>query len=84
MLFAWSALGSAFGPLLLVRLLVGPVAAGWATAAAVTGGMGAVLGYYQPVFASGFADRVLSFVVALAVAWLGARRTRLAFGPRSI
>lgn len=83
-LFAWSALGSAFGPLLLVRLLVGPVAAGWATAAAVTGGMGAVLGYYQPVFASGFADRVLSFVVALAVAWLGARRTRLAFGPRSI
>lgn len=83
-LFAWSALGSAFGPLLLVRLLVGPVAPSWATAAAVTGGGGAVLGYYVPVLAGGFADRVLSFVVAAAVAWCGARCTRLASRPRSI
>ncbi len=74
-LFAWAALGSAFGPLLLVRLLVGAVSPRWSLAAMLVGGGGAVLGFYLPVFGSGVADRVLSFGAALVVAWIGAGRT---------
>ena len=76
-LFAWAALGSAFGPLLLVRLLCGPVAPWWSLAAMITGGLGAILGSYFPVLQAGFADRVLSWIAALAIAWLGARRSRI-------
>ncbi|MFM1872366.1 MAG: hypothetical protein RL398_1788 [Planctomycetota bacterium] len=76
-LFAWAAMGSAFGPLLLVRLLVGTVPAGWSLATIVVGGGGAVLGFYLPLLAGGFADRVLAFVAAGAVAWVGARRAGL-------
>ncbi|MFK7740200.1 MAG: hypothetical protein AB8H80_07740 [Planctomycetota bacterium] len=77
-MFAWAALGSAFGPLLLVRLLRGHVAPNWAFASMLTGGLGAVLGYYVPRFAtdlpSGFVDRVGSWVLALAIALVGSRR----------
>ncbi|MCA8949485.1 MAG: hypothetical protein KDE27_08270 [Planctomycetes bacterium] len=74
-LFAWAALGSAFGPLLLVRLLVGEVAPPWALASMVVGGGWAIAAFYlEPVLAKGFADRVLSWIAALAVAWFGARR----------
>ena len=75
-LFAWAALGSAFGPLLLVHLFCGPLAPRWALLSAMTGGLGAIAGYYVPVLSGGFADRVLSWVLALAVALLGARQQR--------
>jgi sodium/proline symporter len=75
-LFAWAALGSAFGPLLLVRLCIGPVAPRWALLAMWTGGLGAIGGFYAPVLAPGFADRVLSWIAAGCLAWLGARRSR--------
>ena len=76
-LFAWAALGSAFGPLLLVRLFVGPVPPWWALAAMVTGGGGAIAAFYlPPVLSASFADRVLSWIAALVVAWLGARAAR--------
>lgn len=75
-LFAWAALGSAFGPLLLVRLFVGQVAPPWALASMVVGGGYAIAAFYlPPVLAGGFADRVLSWIAALAVAWVGARAT---------
>ena len=74
-LFAWAALGSAFGPLLLVRLWRGPVAPGWALASMVVGGAAAVVGFYLPVLAGGFADRVLSWLLALATALAGSRRS---------
>lgn len=73
-LFAWAALGSAFGPLLLVRLCRGAVAPGFALASMLAGGGLAIAGFYLPLVAPGFADRVLSWLVALAIAWLGARR----------
>ncbi len=72
-LFAWAAMGSAFGPLLLVRLYLGPVAAPWALLSSALGGGLAVAGYYWPVVQAGFADRVLSWVLALATAAIGAR-----------
>lgn len=48
-LFAWSALGAAFGPLLLVRLWRGPVAAPYALAA-IWGGFGTTLFWYFTPF----------------------------------
>lgn len=74
-LFAWAALGSALGPLLLVRLWRGPVAPAFALASMAAGGGGAILGFYVPVAAPGFADRVLSWLVALALAWAGSARS---------
>lgn len=85
-LFAWAALGSAFGPLLLVRLLVGRVGAWWSLAAMVVGGCGAIAGSYLTVWSRGFADRTLSWVAAMAVALVGAwayrRRSSLLMRPR--
>ena len=77
-MFAWAALGSAFGPLLLVRLWRGPVQARWALASMIAGGGTAVLGYYAPLLASGFADRVLSWLLAIAIALLGSRNGAIA------
>jgi len=73
-LFAWGALGSAFGPLLLVRLCRGPVHPRWALAAMLTGGIGAIAGFYWPLLAPRFADLVVSWLLALAIAWLGSGR----------
>ncbi len=73
-MFAWAALGSAFGPLLLATLLRGPVPPRWATATLLVGGGSAILGFYAPVWSAGFADRVLAWLAALAVAMVGARR----------
>ncbi|HEB52001.1 MAG TPA: sodium/proline symporter [bacterium] len=76
-MFAWAALGSAFGPLLLVRLVLGPVAPNWAFASMATGGLAAVLAYYLPGWIDGlpggFADRVGAWLLALAIAVLGSR-----------
>jgi sodium/proline symporter len=77
-LFAWAALGSSLGPLLLVRLWRGAVAPNWALASMLVGGLGAIVGFYWPVLGPGFADRVLSWVAALALAWLGSRRSAAA------
>ena len=81
-LFAWAALGSAFGPLLLVRLWRGPVAPNWALAAMLVGGLGAIAGSYLPVLGPGFPDRVLSWIAALALAWLGSRRSTAAMAAQ--
>lgn len=75
-LFAWAALGSAFGPLLLVHLLVAPLRPSWALASSMTGGVLAITGYYYPMLSAGFADRVLSWVLALIVALVGARASQ--------
>jgi sodium/proline symporter len=73
-MFAWAALGSGFGPLLLVRLAVGPVAPGHALAAMMVGGLGAIGLYYAPLVQGGFDERVLAWLAAGAIAWRGARR----------
>jgi sodium/proline symporter len=73
-LFAWAALGSAFGPLLLVRLWCGDVAPRWALAAIVTGGGGAIAG--SLAFGSGVADRVVPWAAAALLAWWGSRVAR--------
>jgi sodium/proline symporter len=75
-MFAWAALGSAFGPLVLVRLFIGHVAPPYALASMVVGGGYAIAAFYlEPVLDKGFADRVLSWIAAFTIAWIGARIT---------
>ncbi len=70
-LFAWTAMGAAFGPLLLVLVLHGPVRPG-ARLVSITLGFGlSVLAYSIEGMAGGPWERVMPFVVALAVAWAG-------------
>lgn len=79
-MFAWAALGSAFGPLLIVRLCFGQVAPNWAFASMVLGGTTAVVAYYLPGSAvlgdvpGGFLDRVVSWLLAFVIAFVGSRR----------
>jgi len=80
-MFAWAALGSAFGPLLLVRLCAGPVAPRFGFASMVAGGGSAVLFFYTAKLGitelpAGLLDRVASWLLALGIAYLGARRQR--------
>ena len=76
-MFAWAALGSAFGPLLIVRLTIGSVRPNWALASMIVGGSLAVFGYYLPQLAAGMpagiADRVGAWVAALVIALVGSR-----------
>ncbi|TAH38265.1 MAG: sodium/proline symporter [Planctomycetota bacterium] len=72
-LFAWSALGAAFGPLLLVRLWRGPVRPGFALAALWSGFLLSVAWYFTDALKSRLYELLPAFSVALALAWLGAR-----------
>ena len=67
-LFAWSALGAAFGPLLLITALRGPVAPARTLAAMVTGFALSVAAYSMPALKGGVAERVLPFGIALLIA----------------
>jgi sodium/proline symporter len=73
-LFAWSALGAAFGPILLIRLLGRSIRA-WATLAAMLAGFGlTVLISMLPDPSGGdVAERLVPFLVALAIAVVGSR-----------
>lgn len=77
-MFAWSVLGSGFGPPLLVHLFIGPVRPRWLCAATGLGAGIALLGSYTTLVQKGFDERVLAWLVAGAVAWLGAERPRSA------
>ncbi len=70
-LFAWTAMGAAFGPLLLVRVVGGPVRPGARLASIGLGFSLSVLAYSVPTMAGGPWERVMPFVVALVVAWWG-------------
>ena len=72
-LFAWTAMGAAFGPLLLVLVLGGPVRPGARLGAIALGFVGSVVAYSIPGAAGTAWERVLPFAVALAVAWWGRR-----------
>lgn len=67
-LFAWSAMGSAFGPVLLVRVVRGRVPAGQILASMVVGFSLSVLAYSLPETKGGPWERVAPWVIALAIA----------------
>jgi len=76
-LFAWSAMGSAFGPLLLVTALRGPVPPERSLFAMLMGFSLSVAGYLGPKLGyletGGFYDRVIPFAVALLIVLWPAR-----------
>lgn len=75
-LFAWSALGAAFGPLLLVRLHRGRVQPSFAFAAMVLGFSMGVVFYLIPGTKGTIIERVLPFVIALLVSIAGLEKDR--------
>ncbi len=73
-LFAWQVLGNGFGPLLLVLLWRGPVAAPWRLAAMACGAGLTVLLSFAPDAPGDAAERLLPFAAALILALAGSRR----------
>ncbi len=73
-LFAWHAIGSAFGPL-VVLMLAGRVVKPWAVVATLATGFGlTVVLHWQPDTPGDFAERLIPLFVAFAVAWYGSVR----------
>ena len=67
-LFAWSSLGSAFGPILILRLMGRSISA-QGTLAAMLAGFGlTVLISWFPAMPGDFAERIVPFVIALGIA----------------
>ncbi len=73
-LFAWQALGNAFGPLLLVLLLGRAVSSRIRLGAMLTGFGLTVTLSFLPDAPGNAAERLLPFFAALALAWAGSRR----------
>lgn len=73
-LFAWSAAGSAFGPILIMRL-VGRTVSAPGTLAAMLAGFGlTVLISWLPNTPGDVAERILPFIIAFTIAILGSRK----------
>lgn len=73
-LFAWSALGAAFGPLVLCRVLRGPVDGRYALASIWLGVGVTLIWFFTPVLKSALYELVPAFLVAAIPAWVGSRR----------
>jgi len=70
-LFAWQALGNAFGPLLIILLFLGPVAPRYRLAAIGAGFALTVALSFLPDAPGDAAERLLPFCIALAIACIG-------------
>jgi sodium/proline symporter len=68
-LFAWHAVGSAFGPLLLMRVLGRPVGVGATLATLVTGAGLTVILHWLPPAPGDAAERLLPLAAAMCIAW---------------
>jgi sodium/proline symporter len=76
-LFAFAAMGAAFGPLILVTIWRGPVGARATFAAMSLGFALSVAAYSLPAHAwKGTLERVVPFLVALAIAWFATATAR--------
>ena len=73
-LFAWTALGAAFGPAVIVRLLNWPVRPGAVIAAVATGFTLTVVLYLAPDTPGDFAERAVPFLLGFLILVLGKRR----------
>jgi sodium/proline symporter len=80
-LFAWSALGSAFGPVLILRL-AGRVIAAPAVLTSIATGFGLTIVFYLlPDQPGDWLERLAPLLIALAIAWAGSRRGAAAARP---
>jgi sodium/proline symporter len=75
-LFAWTALGAAFGPPLLVRLAGFEVPPARVFAAMATGFAGTVCFYWLPNMPGDWLERLVPFFVSLAICLSAARRVQ--------
>ena len=75
-LFAWSAAGSAFGPILIMRLVGRSVSQRSTLIAMLTGFSLTVVISWFPDMPGDFAERILPFVAAITIAFLGSRRNQ--------
>jgi sodium/proline symporter len=75
-LFAWTALGSAFGPPLLVRLAGFEIPPARVFAAMATGFLGTVCFYWLPGTPGDWMERLVPFFASLAICMSVARRER--------
>ncbi len=67
-LFAWSSLGAAFGPILILRLIARSISPQGTLAAMLTGFGLTVLISWLPDTPGDFAERIVPFAIALAIA----------------
>ena len=72
-LFAWSAAGSAFGPILIMRLLGRSVSERSTLIAMLTGFGLTVAISWLPDMPGDFAERILPFMAAISIAFIGSR-----------
>jgi sodium/proline symporter len=72
-LFAWQALAAAFGPLLIITLWRGPVAANWRIAAMASGFALTVVLNWTTETPGDIAERYIPMLTALALAWRGSK-----------
>ena len=80
-LFAWSAAGSAFGPILIMRLLGRSLSERSTLAAMMTGFSLTVVISWFPDMPGDFAERILPFIAAITIAFLGSRGQSPALTP---
>ena len=73
-LFAWSVLGAAFGPLLLVRLWKGPVGGPWALASICAGAGTSIFWAFLPALHEALYELVPAFILAFGIAMRGNNR----------
>jgi sodium/proline symporter len=75
-LFAWQALAAAFGPLLVVTLWRGPVAASWRIAALATGFILTIVLSWTVDSPGDWVERLVPLALASCLALLGSRPSR--------
>lgn len=75
-LFAWHALGSSFGPVLITRLAGRHMPSGIVLATLLAGFILTVLLNAQANAPGDFQERLIPFVVAMAIAWFGSHGRR--------
>jgi sodium/proline symporter len=80
-LFAWSAAGSAFGPILIMRLLGRTVSERTTLVAMITGFGLTVFISWLPDLPGDFAERILPFVAAITIAIFGSKGQSSALTP---
>ena len=73
-LFAWSALGASFGPLLLCRIFRGPVKPVSSLLSMLLGFSVTLIWFFTPMFKGIIYELIPAFLAALIPAWVGSRR----------
>ena len=85
-LFAWSAIGSAFGPLVLLRIFGRQASANGSLAAMLAGFLLTVLAHWLPNTPGDWVERIVPFVIAALIATASSRSVgarRPAPGPQA-